>query len=76
MAHVDRGELVPMLVRMLFIAALMVVLLTLFSREWQMEETVPSIRSEPVAAKMLADQKKIKDNDSAEDVVTEGQRQC
>ena len=72
MAHVDRRELVPMLVRMLFVAALMVVLLTLFSREWQKEETVPSIRSEPVAHKTLADQKKIRDNDSAEDIVTVG----
>ena len=58
------------MVRMLFVAALMVVLLTLFSREWQKKETVPSIRSEPVAADMLADQKKIRDNDTAEDIVT------
>ncbi len=61
-----------MVLRLLFVAVLMVGLLTLFLMEWQGEETVPSIRSEPVAAKMLADQKKIRDNDSAEDIVTVG----
>jgi len=71
-AHRYRGNLVPMLVRMPIVAVLLVGLLTLFLREWLGEETVPSIRSEPVAAKTLADQKKIRDNDSAEDIVTVG----
>ncbi len=55
---------------MILAAALMVVLATVLLRDW--ETQWPSTQSDPVVAKMLAAQKNIKDNDSAEDIVTVG----
>ena len=70
MAHTHRVNLVPIVLRMLLAAALMVVLATVLLREW--ETHGPSTQSEPVLANKLAAQKNITDNDSAKDIVTVG----
>ena len=72
MANRYRRKLVPIVVRMLFIAVLIVGLVTVFLRQWDKQETMPSTQSEPFLAKLLADPKEIKDNDSAEDIVSVG----
>ena len=61
MAHTYLGKLVPMVLRMVVAAALMVGVTTVFLREWVTQG--PS---------MLAPQKDIRDNDDAEDIVTVG----
>lgn len=70
MAHTHRGKLVPIVLRMLLAAALMVVLATVLLREWETQG--PSTQSDPVLANKLAAQKNITDNDSSEDIVTVG----
>jgi len=71
-AHTYRGKLGPIVVRMLIVAVLMVGLVTVFLREWEKQETIPSTQSDSVLAKLLSDQKKIRDNHSAEEIVTLG----
>ena len=59
-----------MALRMLLAAALMVVLATVLLREWETQG--PSTRSDSAPAKTLAAQNYIRDNDSAESLVTVG----
>ncbi len=59
-----------MALRMILAAALMIVITTVLLREW--EKQGPSTRSDSALAKTLAAQNYIRDNDSAESLVTVG----
>ncbi len=70
MSYTYRGKLVRMVLRMLLATALMVGAGTVFLREW--EKQGPSTQSDSAPAKTLAAQNYIRDNDSAEALVTVG----
>ena len=70
MSYTYRGKLVRMVLRTLLAAALMVGTGTVFLREW--EKQGPSTQSDSPPAKTLAAQNYIRDNDSAEALVTVG----
>ena len=65
-----RVKLGPLVLRMLLAAALMVGLTTVLLREWETQG--PSTQSDSAPAKTLAAQNYIRDNDSAESLVTVG----